>query len=62
MNLIFLSLHLQKQKITNSFPSELGLVKRFWRYLLEHEVECPLKHDMLLVLLVGYFFCGGGGD
>ncbi|KAI3462961.1 hypothetical protein Pfo_019624 [Paulownia fortunei] len=26
-----------KQKVINSFPSELGLVKRFWRYILEHE-------------------------
>lgn len=26
-----------KQKVVNSFPSEFGLVKRFWRYLLEHE-------------------------
>lgn len=24
-----------KQKVINSFPSELGLVKRFWRYILE---------------------------
>ncbi|KAK4426181.1 3-dehydro-bile acid delta(4,6)-reductase [Sesamum alatum] len=26
-----------KQKVINSFPSELGLVKRFWRYILEYE-------------------------
>ncbi|XP_073040991.1 uncharacterized protein [Primulina eburnea] len=26
-----------KQKVINSFPSVFGLVKRFWRYLLEHE-------------------------
>ncbi|KAL0431686.1 UNVERIFIED_CONTAM: 3-dehydro-bile acid delta(4,6)-reductase [Sesamum radiatum] len=26
-----------KQRVTNSFPSELGLVKRFWRYILEYE-------------------------
>ncbi|KAL7135757.1 hypothetical protein ABFS83_11G119500 [Erythranthe nasuta] len=26
-----------KQKITNSFPLEFGIVKRFWRYILEHE-------------------------
>ncbi|CAA3005819.1 uncharacterized protein LOC111400826 isoform X1 [Olea europaea var. sylvestris] len=27
----------QKQKIINSFPSEFGLVKRFWRYILGRE-------------------------
>ncbi|KAK6128353.1 hypothetical protein DH2020_037904 [Rehmannia glutinosa] len=26
-----------KQRVISSFPSELGLVKRFWRYILEHE-------------------------
>ncbi|KAL0285501.1 UNVERIFIED_CONTAM: putative protein YtfP [Sesamum angustifolium] len=26
-----------KQRVINSFPSELGLVKRFWRYILEYE-------------------------
>ncbi|KAG6411155.1 hypothetical protein SASPL_129230 [Salvia splendens] len=26
-----------KQKVANSFPSEFGLVKRFWRYILERE-------------------------
>ncbi|XP_075493697.1 uncharacterized protein LOC142531456 isoform X3 [Primulina tabacum] len=26
-----------KQKVINYFPPEFGLVKRFWRYLLEHE-------------------------
>ncbi|PIM99269.1 hypothetical protein CDL12_28240 [Handroanthus impetiginosus] len=26
-----------KQKVVNSFPSEFGLVKRFWRFILEHE-------------------------
>ncbi|KAL8513187.1 hypothetical protein ACS0TY_019400 [Phlomoides rotata] len=26
-----------KQKVINSFPSELGLVKRFWRYILERQ-------------------------
>ncbi|XP_040385195.1 uncharacterized protein YtfP [Oryza brachyantha] len=28
---------LQKHKINNSFPMEFGLVKRFWRFLLEQE-------------------------
>ncbi|KAF5182301.1 3-dehydro-bile acid delta4,6-reductase [Thalictrum thalictroides] len=26
-----------KQKVLNSFPLEFGLVKRFWKYVLEHE-------------------------
>ncbi|XP_057481603.1 uncharacterized protein LOC130768548 isoform X1 [Actinidia eriantha] len=26
-----------KQKVLNSFPSEIGLVKRFWKYLLDRE-------------------------
>ncbi|GFP90351.1 uncharacterized protein ytfp [Phtheirospermum japonicum] len=26
-----------KQRVINSFPSEFGLVKRFWRYILENE-------------------------
>lgn len=26
-----------KNKVVNSYPSELGLVKRFWKYLLDHE-------------------------
>ncbi|KAL5725513.1 hypothetical protein ACHQM5_008650 [Ranunculus cassubicifolius] len=26
-----------KQKVINSFPLEFGLVKRFWRYVLDHE-------------------------
>ncbi|KAL8545886.1 hypothetical protein ACS0TY_005851 [Phlomoides rotata] len=26
-----------KQKVINSFPSEFGLVKRFWRYILERQ-------------------------
>nr|XP_029123478.1 uncharacterized protein LOC105054088 isoform X2 [Elaeis guineensis] len=29
---------LAKHKASNSFPSQFGLVKRFWRYLLEREV------------------------
>ncbi|ONK75668.1 uncharacterized protein A4U43_C03F19290 [Asparagus officinalis] len=33
-----------KQKVNNSFPVEFGLVKRFWRFLLEHE---SLDGDML---------------
>ncbi|KAK8926302.1 hypothetical protein KSP39_PZI018784 [Platanthera zijinensis] len=28
---------LQKQKLNNTFPSEFGLVKRFWGYLLDTE-------------------------
>ncbi|KAG5527420.1 hypothetical protein RHGRI_028342 [Rhododendron griersonianum] len=27
-----------KQKVLNSWPSELGLVKRFWKYILDREV------------------------
>ncbi|XP_062203703.1 uncharacterized protein LOC133905914 [Phragmites australis] len=26
-----------KHKVNNTFPTEFGLVKRFWRFLLEHE-------------------------
>ncbi|XP_073065128.1 uncharacterized protein [Primulina eburnea] len=36
-----------KQKVINSFPPQFGLVKRFWRYLLEHEVERPFHWNML---------------
>lgn len=35
---------LGKQKVINSFPSEFGLVKRFWGYLLEHQ---SLDGDLL---------------
>ncbi|KAL6587508.1 hypothetical protein OROMI_000486 [Orobanche minor] len=28
-----------KQRVNNSFPTELGIVKRFWRYILEQEVK-----------------------
>ncbi|GAA0145749.1 oxidoreductase [Lithospermum erythrorhizon] len=27
----------QKQKLLNSYPSELGLVKRFWKYILDRQ-------------------------
>ncbi|KAK2966946.1 hypothetical protein RJ640_002131, partial [Escallonia rubra] len=27
-----------KHKVLNSYPSELGLVKRFWKYILDSEV------------------------
>lgn len=31
----------QKQKVLNSCPMELQLVKRFWKYILDREVrEC----------------------
>ncbi|KAL3810626.1 hypothetical protein ACJIZ3_000676 [Penstemon smallii] len=33
-----------KQKVVNSFPPELGLVKRFWKYILERE---DLVEDIL---------------
>ncbi|XP_020580014.1 uncharacterized protein LOC110024406 isoform X2 [Phalaenopsis equestris] len=29
--------HMAKQKLSNSFPSKFGLVKRFWGYLLDRE-------------------------
>ncbi|CAO2820894.1 unnamed protein product [Amaranthus hypochondriacus] len=29
--------HFAKQKVVNSSPSEFGLVKRFWKYLLQRE-------------------------
>lgn len=29
---------LQKQKVAGSYPLELGLMKRFWKYLLNREV------------------------
>ncbi|KAL0911489.1 hypothetical protein M5K25_019634 [Dendrobium thyrsiflorum] len=29
--------HMAKQQLSNSFPSEFGLVKRFWGYLLDRE-------------------------
>ncbi|KAK9114064.1 hypothetical protein Syun_020861 [Stephania yunnanensis] len=32
-----LDLELMKQKVINSFPPEFGLVKRFWKYLLDRE-------------------------
>ncbi|KAL6497502.1 hypothetical protein OROHE_027131 [Orobanche hederae] len=33
-----------KQRVINSFPTELGIVKRFWRYILEQE---DLDGDLL---------------
>ncbi|KAK1300343.1 hypothetical protein QJS10_CPB13g01070 [Acorus calamus] len=35
---------LVKQKVINSYPTQFGLVKSFWRYLLEHE---GIDGDML---------------
>ncbi|KAL6521736.1 hypothetical protein OROGR_018305 [Orobanche gracilis] len=34
----------EKQRVINSFPTELGIVKRFWRYILEQE---DLDGDLL---------------
>lgn len=34
---------LQKQKVINSCPSEFGLVKRFWKYILDREVSLPIQ-------------------
>lgn len=31
---------LQKQKVSNSYPPEFGLVKRFWKYILDRQVLC----------------------
>ncbi|KAH0454111.1 hypothetical protein IEQ34_016035 [Dendrobium chrysotoxum] len=36
-----------KQQLSNSFPSEFGLVKRFWGYLLDREV---IQSDEALVI------------
>lgn len=45
-----LPIPLQKQKVSNSYPSEFGLVKRFWHYILDRQVySIPnLKIYMLL--------------
>ncbi|CAM8901329.1 unnamed protein product [Rhodiola kirilowii] len=37
LSLFSISWHQTKQKIVNSHPSELGLVKRFWKYVLDRE-------------------------
>ncbi|KAH0860737.1 hypothetical protein HID58_088998, partial [Brassica napus] len=29
---------MQKHKVSNTFPPQFGLVNRFWRYILDHEV------------------------
>ncbi|KAL3640151.1 hypothetical protein CASFOL_015119 [Castilleja foliolosa] len=42
-----------KQKVVNSFPSEFGLVKRFWMYILENEkVGDPLWASISNNLLI----------
>ncbi|CAA0823398.1 FAD/NAD(P)-binding oxidoreductase family protein [Striga hermonthica] len=35
---------LQKQRVVNSFPSEFGIMRRFWRYIVEQE---DLAEDLL---------------
>lgn len=37
----------QKQKMINSLPLKFGLVRRFWRYLLEREVRKPMAGRLL---------------
>ncbi|GAB4832174.1 hypothetical protein Ancab_006191 [Ancistrocladus abbreviatus] len=45
---------LKKQKVANSYPSEFGLVKRFWKYLLDRKglaedaLWASLSNDFLL--------------
>ncbi|KAG5527213.1 hypothetical protein RHGRI_028197 [Rhododendron griersonianum] len=36
-----------KQKVLNSWPSELGLVKRFWKYILDREVWASVSNNAL---------------
>lgn len=40
----------QKQKLLNSWPLELGLVKRFWKYILDRE---KLDGDVLWASVSG---------
>ncbi|KAG5621652.1 hypothetical protein H5410_006870 [Solanum commersonii] len=42
LSLLFSSM--QRQKVLNSYPSELAVVKRFWKYILDREGICG---DML---------------
>ncbi|CAK9175380.1 unnamed protein product [Ilex paraguariensis] len=46
--------HFVKQKVINSYPSELGLVKRFWKYVLDREglggdiLWASVSHNLLM--------------
>lgn len=70
-SLVLLPIPLQKQKVANSYPTEFGLVKRFWKYILSRQVwclfkflsvymiPCSLKREISLIIIFSIFSCSG---